>query len=76
MFARKLERELGEANRCIKRLELANRELAVLRGAMGCVVVSCEYLHHVKAHRHLAGEKCPAEALVREAKRISVEASR
>jgi len=57
-FAGQLERELNEANERIKRLE----------EALGCVVVSCNYLHHRKKHQHRSGEPCPVEGLIRKAK--------
>jgi hypothetical protein len=58
MLCRKLERELNAANDRIKRLE----------EALGCVVVSCDYLHHRKKHQHRSGEPCPVEELILEAK--------
>ena len=58
MLCRKLERQLNEANERIKRLE----------EALGCVVVSCNYLHHRKKHQHRSGEPCPVEGLIRKAK--------
>jgi hypothetical protein len=39
-----------------------------LEEALGCVVVSCDYLHHRKKHQHRSGEPCPVEELILEAK--------
>ena len=58
MLCRRLERELNAANERIKRLE----------EALGCVVVSCNYLHHRKKHQHRSGEPCLVEELIRKAK--------
>ena len=58
MLCRRLERQLNAANERIKRLE----------EALGCVVVSCNHLHHRKKHQHKLGEPCPVEGLIRKAK--------
>ncbi len=39
-----------------------------LEEALGCVVVSCNHLHHRKKHQHKLGEPCPVEGLIRKAK--------
>ena len=39
-----------------------------LEEALGCVVESCDYLHHRKKHQHGSGEPCPVEELIRKAK--------
>ena len=49
----------------------AVRGLKLMKAALECVVPSCDYLHHKKAHQHASGEECIPEELVRMAKRIS-----
>ena len=39
-----------------------------LEEALGCVVVSCNHLHHRKKHQHRSDEPCPVEELIRKAK--------
>jgi ribosomal protein L12E/L44/L45/RPP1/RPP2 len=78
-FACQLERELNAANVEIEEkrkdvvwlaTEKAKLEERIkrLEEALGCVVVSCNHLHHRKKHQHKLGEPCPVEGLIRKAK--------
>ena len=78
-FAGQLERELNAANVEIEEkrkdvvwlaTEKAKLEERIkrLEEALGCVVVSCNHLHHRKKHQHKLGEPCPVEGLIRKAK--------
>ncbi len=49
----------------------AVRNLKLMKGALECVVPSCDCLHHKKAHQHALGGKCVPEELIRMAKQIS-----
>ena len=48
--------------------KLLKERIKRLEEALGCVVVSCNYLHHRKKHQHRSGEPCPVEELIRKAK--------
>jgi hypothetical protein len=50
------------------KLDHAAERIKRLEEALGCVVVSCNYLHHRKKHQHRSGEPCPVEELIRKAK--------
>ena len=74
-----IERELNAANVEIEEkrkdvvwlaTEKAKLEERIkrLEEALGCVVVSCNHLHHRKKHQHKLGEPCPVEGLIRKAK--------
>jgi hypothetical protein len=49
----------------------AVRGLQLMKAALECVVPSCDYLHHKKAHQHARGGKCIPGELIRMAKQIS-----
>lgn len=49
----------------------AVRKLKLMKAALECVVPSCDYLHHKKAHQHARGGKCVPEELIRMAKQLS-----
>ena len=50
------------------KLDHAAERIKRLEEALGCVVVSCNHLHHRKKHQHRSGEPCPVEELIRKAK--------
>jgi hypothetical protein len=58
IYPNTIAKELNRLNNRIKRLE----------EGLGCVVVSCNHLHHRKKHQHRSGEPCPVEELIRKAK--------
>jgi hypothetical protein len=51
-----------------KENEALKQRIKRLEEALGCVVESCDYLHHRKKHQHGSGEPCPVEELIRKAK--------
>jgi hypothetical protein len=66
----------GQKERCrrrevqllMKQRDEARGRIKRLEEALGCVVESCDYLHHRKKHQHGSGEPCPVEELIRKAK--------
>ena len=49
----------------------AVRNMQLMKEALECVVLSCDFMHHKKAHQHARGGKCIPVELVRMAKQIS-----
>jgi hypothetical protein len=72
MLCRKFERQLNAANEMFRKLNIHTLNLTDrikrLEEALGCVVVSCNHLHHRKKHQHRSDEPCPVEELIRKAK--------
>lgn len=57
-----------EAGSLRMRIAALEAHVARLEEALGCVVPSCNHLHHAKKHQHKLGEPCPVELLVMQAK--------
>jgi predicted MPP superfamily phosphohydrolase len=64
----RIMRETWMADAQSKKIREQEDRIKRLEEALGCVVVSCNHLHHRKKHQHKLGEPCPVEGLIRKAK--------